>query len=57
MKAIVYKAVKNGRGYVETAYVPRNRSQKSRSSKWELIFAGGLVLLTATFVCLLLLVK
>jgi hypothetical protein len=55
MKTISFKAIKNGHGYITSTVVPANSSEARIGSAWGLVIAGGLVLITATFVCLLLL--
>ncbi len=55
IKMITFKAIKNGRGYVLSPVVPANHSEARVGSAWGLVIAGGLVLITATFVCLMLL--
>jgi hypothetical protein len=54
MKAITFTAMKDGKGYVKTALVAGNRSEGQRADTWGMVIAGGLLLVTATFICLLL---
>ena len=55
MKTISYTVAKDGRDYVNTALVPENHSEIAGGGPWGLVIAGGLLLVTATFICLLLL--
>jgi hypothetical protein len=56
MKAVTFKVTKNGKGYLNTVWVPSNHSEEARSGgTWGFVIAGSLLLATATFVCLLLL--
>lgn len=55
MKTVTFKAIKNGRGYITSTVVPANNSEARGGSPWGFVIAGGLVLITATFVCLMLL--
>lgn len=56
MKSVTFKVTKNGQGYLNTILVPGNHSEEARgTSTWGFVIAGGLLLATATFVCLLLL--
>lgn len=56
MKSITFKVTRNGRGYLNTLWVPANHSEEVRGTNtWGFVIAGGLLLATATFVCLLLL--
>lgn len=55
MKTISYTVVKEGRDYVNTIVVPENHSESTGTSAWGMVIAGGLLLVTATFICLLLL--
>jgi len=55
MKTITFKAIRNGRGYITSTVVPGNHSESRTGSAWGLVIAGGLVLITATLVCLMLL--
>jgi hypothetical protein len=56
MKSITFKVTKNGQGYLNTAWVPANHSEQAHGSNtWGFVIAGGLLLATATLVCLLLL--
>jgi hypothetical protein len=58
MKSITFKVTRNGRGYLNTVWVPANHSEEARGSHtWGFVIAGGLLLATATFICLLLLAK
>jgi hypothetical protein len=54
MKSITFKAGKNGN--LHSALVPANRSEEARGNNtWGFVIAGTILLVTATFVCLLLL--
>jgi hypothetical protein len=55
MKSITYKVIKDGYEDVNTVLVPANHTEASRPSTWGLVIAGALLLLTVTFVCLVLL--
>jgi len=56
MKSITFKVTRNGRGYLNTIYVPANHSEEARGGgTWAFVIAGSLLLATATFICLLLL--
>jgi hypothetical protein len=56
MKSISFKVTRNGRGYINTVLVPANHSEEAPSANtWGFVIAGGLLLATATFICLLLL--
>jgi hypothetical protein len=57
MKSITYKVMKNGREDMTTVLVPANHTEAeaSRPGTWGLVIAGALLLLTVTFVCLMLL--
>ena len=56
MKSITFKVTRNRQGYLKTAWVPANHSEEARGTNtWGFVIAGGLLLATATFVCLLLL--
>jgi hypothetical protein len=56
MKVMSFKANKNDkRGYVVASYVPGNQTEARGADKWGMTIAGGLLLLTTIFVCLLLL--
>jgi len=56
MKSITFKVTRNGKGYLNTAWVPANHSEEAHGTNtWGLVIAGGLLLATATFICLLLL--
>jgi hypothetical protein len=56
MKSVTFKVTKNGKGYLNTVWVPANHSEEARSGgTWGFVIAGGLLLATASFVCLLLL--
>jgi hypothetical protein len=54
MKSITYRAVKNGNGYVNAALLPTSHRQAKWANTWGLVIAGGLLLATVTFVCLML---
>jgi hypothetical protein len=54
MKSITLKVSKNGE--LQTILVPANHSDEARGSNtWVFVIAGGILVATATFVCLLLL--
>ncbi len=53
MKSIAFQVVRNGGGYVRSAFIPEEAAGKP--SGHGLIVAGLLLTLTATFVCLMLL--
>lgn len=55
MKTISYTVVKEGRGYVNTLIVPENHSEAATGGAWGMVIAAGLLVVTATFVCLVLL--
>jgi hypothetical protein len=55
MKSITYKVMRDGHEDVATAFVPANHTEASPPSTWGLVIAGALLLLTVTFVCLMLL--
>jgi len=55
MKSISFTVMKNGRGYVRTGLVPGNHSEARKADTWGMVIAGSLLLITATFICLLLL--
>jgi len=55
MKTISYTAAKDGRDYVSTMIVPEHHSEYTGGGPWGMVIAGGLLLVTATFICLLLL--
>jgi hypothetical protein len=55
MKTISYTVVKEGRDYVNTIIVPENHSDSAVGGPWGMVIAGGLLVVTATFICLLLL--
>ena len=55
MKSINYTVVKDGRGYVNTLIVPENHSEAATGGAWGMVIAAGLLLVTATLVCLVLL--
>ena len=55
MVAITGKVNKNGHDILETVLVPANHTEAQGVSKWGLVIAGSLLLLTSTFICLLLL--
>jgi hypothetical protein len=56
MKSITFKVTRNGRGYLNTGWVPANHSEQAHGGNtWGFVIAGAILLATATFVCLLLL--
>ncbi|MDB6068417.1 MAG: hypothetical protein JWR26_4625 [Pedosphaera sp.] len=55
MKSITYKVIKDGYEDMNTVLVPANHTEASRPGTWGLVIAGALLLLTVTFVCLVLL--
>ena len=55
MTAVNFKAIKDGHGYVTTELVPANHTEARGADKWGMVVAGSLLLLTASFVCLLIL--
>lgn len=55
MRTVSYTVVKNGRDYVNTMVVPGNNSETVHGSAWGLVIAGALLVVTVTFICLLLL--
>jgi hypothetical protein len=56
MKSITFKVTRNGKGYLNTIWVPANHSEEARgTNSWGFVIAGALLLATATFICLLLL--
>ena len=58
MKSVPFKVTRNGRGYLNTVWVPANHSEQARSGgTWGFVIAGSLLVATATFICLLLLAK
>ena len=57
MKSISFQAVRDGNGYVRSAFVSGNTTQAGRPSTKGLLLAGALLVLTATFVGLMLLGK
>lgn len=54
MIAITGKVTKNGRGTMATVLVPANHTEAQGVGTWGLVIAGGLLLLTTTFICLIL---
>ena len=56
MIAITGKVTEHGRETLGTVMVPSNHSeaQSSHVNAWGLVIAGSLLLLTTTFICLLL---
>jgi hypothetical protein len=55
MKSITFTVMKDGRGYLKTELVPANHTEAQKADTWGLVIAGSLLLMTATFICLLLL--
>ena len=54
--AITGKVIKNGRTSLGTIMVPANHSEARNSAgTWGLVIAAGLLLVTTTFICLILL--
>jgi hypothetical protein len=54
MIAIIGKVGKGGQETLGTVMVPSNHSEARGANTWGLVIAGGLLLLTTTFICLLL---
>ena len=55
MVAITGKVIKNGRTSLGTVMVPANHSEARNSTgTWGLVIAAGLLLVTTTFICLIL---
>jgi hypothetical protein len=54
MITIVGKVTRHGRRSLEKAVVPANHTEAQGVSTWGLVIAGGLLLLTTTFICLIL---
>lgn len=56
MKSVTFKVTRNGRGYLNTVWVPANHSEEARStSAWGFVITGVVLAATAAFVYLLLL--
>jgi len=54
MIAIISKVTRHGRKTLEKVMVPANHTEAQGTGAWGLVIAGGLLLLTATFICLIL---
>jgi hypothetical protein len=54
MIAILGKATRHGRKTLEKVMVPANHSEAQGVGTWGLVIAGTLLLLTTTFICLIL---
>jgi len=58
MIAIIGKVIKNGQESLSTVMVPANHSEARNgvtgANTWGLVIAAGLLLLTTTFICLIL---
>jgi len=54
MIAILGKATRHGRKTLEKVMVPANHSEAQGVGTWGLVIAGALLLLTTTFICLIL---
>lgn len=54
MIGIVGKVKRHGRETFEQVEVPANREEARGAGAWGLVIAGGLLLLTATALCLIL---
>jgi hypothetical protein len=58
MKSVTFKVTRNGRGYLNTVWVPANHSEEARgASAWGMVIVGAVLLASAAFVCLLLLAR
>ena len=55
MVAIVGKVTRHGRNTMETVLVPGNHTEASGTATWGLVIAGGLLLVTVSFVSIILL--
>jgi hypothetical protein len=54
MIAITGKVNKRGHTSMGTEVVPANHTEAKGAGTWGLVIAGGLLLLTATLICLIL---
>jgi hypothetical protein len=54
MIAILGKVTRHGHKTLERAMVPANHSEAQGVGAWGLVIAGALLLLTTTFICLIL---
>ena len=55
MKTVTFNAVKDGKGYVKPMLVPAHSREAKRTDKVGLAIAGGLLVITAAFVTMMLL--
>jgi hypothetical protein len=55
MKSVTFNAVKNGNGYVKAMIAPANRSKAGKADTVGMVLAGGLLVITAAFLTVMLL--